>query len=248
MICGCLAIVMAFEGNLVWAAYLVGIAAVFDFLDGFSARILNVSSPIGKDLDSLTDMVTFGVVPGIVMFKMIGFSFSEQIFGAFLNSIVTNKELGIEPYFVYSSFLAFLITVFSAIRLAKFNNDTRQTESFIGLPTPANAIFICSIPLVVGLENINDITTFPTSGLNSIIINTGFLLVLTLILSYLLVAEIPLFALKFKSFSWKGNEIRYVFLGLSLGLLIGLQYLGIPLIIILYILMSLINNLIQKRN
>jgi len=246
LVCGCLAIVMAFEGNLVWVAYLIGIAAVFDFLDGFAARLLKVSSPIGKDLDSLTDMVTFGVAPGIVMFKMIGFSFSKQIFGAFLNSLVSNHDLGIEQYFVYSCFIAFLITVFSAIRLAKFNNDSRQSDSFIGLPTPANAIFICSIPLVVGLDNINDITTFPTSGLNSIIIDPLFLLILTLVLSYLLVAELPLFALKFKSFEWKGNEIRYVFLGLSLGLLIGLQYLGIPLIIILYILISLINNLFSK--
>lgn len=246
LLCGCLAIVKAFDGNLVWAAYLVGVAATFDFLDGFAARLLKVSSPIGKDLDSLADMVTFGLVPGIVMFKMIGFSFSKQYFGVFLNSFVSEHELGIEQYFIYSTVFAFSIVVFSAIRLAKFNNDARQTESFIGLPTPANAIFICSIPLVVGLNKVNDITTFPMTGLNSIIINPFFLLGLTFVLSYLLIAELPLFALKFKSFGWNGNEIRYVFVGLSLGLLIGLQFLGIPLIIILYIVLSVINNLFFK--
>ncbi len=246
LLCGCLAIVRAFDGDLVWAAYLVGIAAIFDFLDGFAARFLKVSSPIGKDLDSLADMVTFGLVPGMVMFKMIGFSFSKQYFGVFLNSFVSNHELGIEQYFIYSTVFAFSIVIFSAIRLAKFNNDTRQSESFIGLPTPANAILICSIPLVVGLNDVNDFMTLPMTGLNSIIINPCFLLGLTAVLSFLLIAPLQLFALKFQSFDWKGNEIRYVFLGLSLGLLIGLQFLGIPLIIILYIVLSIINNLFFK--
>ncbi len=246
LLCGCFAIVKAFDGDLVWASYLVGTAAIFDFFDGFVARLLKVSSPIGKDLDSLADMVTFGLVPGIVMFKMIGFSFSKQYFGAFLNSFVSEHEAGIEQYFIYSTVLAFSIVIFSAIRLAKFNNDTRQSESFIGLPTPANTILICSIPLIVGLNDVNDFMTLPMKGLNSIIINPYFLLSLTAVLSYLLIAELPLFALKFKSFGWKGNEIRYVFLGLSLGLLIGLQFLGIPLVIFLYIVLSFVNNLLKK--
>jgi CDP-diacylglycerol--serine O-phosphatidyltransferase len=247
LLCGCLAIVQAFEGNLVWAAYFVGIAALLDFLDGFAARQLNVISPIGKDLDSLADMVTFGLVPGVVMYKLIGFSFSKHIFGIFLNVFLNEKELGMEQYLVYSAFLGFSITVFSAIRLAKFNNDQRQVDSFIGLPTPANAILICSLPLIADLNNVRDITTFPLFGLDSLLINPYFLLSLTAVLSFLLVAPIPLFALKFKTFSWNGNQIRYVFLGISFILLITLQFIGIPLVIILYLLISIINNLLNRK-
>ncbi len=239
--------VQAFEGNLVWAAYWVGIAAVLDFLDGFAARILKVVSPIGKDLDSLADMVTFGVVPGVVMYKLINFSFSKHLFGIFLNVFMNDKKLGMEQYLVLLAFLGFAITIFSAIRLAKFNNDPRQSDSFIGLPTPANAILICSLPLIANLNNVRDITTFPLFGLDSLLIDPYFLVTLTIVLCYLLIAPIPLFAMKFKSFGWEGNQIRYVFLGLSIGLLIGLQYIGIPLIIFLYILMSIINNLLNRK-
>ena len=107
LLCGCLALVQAFEGNLVWAAYWVGIAAVLDFLDGFAARLLNVVSPIGKDLDSLADMVTFGLVPGVMMYKLIGFSFSKHIFGVFMNVFFNEKELGMEQYLVFTAFLGF---------------------------------------------------------------------------------------------------------------------------------------------
>lgn len=224
LLCGCLAIVQVFEGNLNWAAYLIGIAAIFDFFDGFAARLLGVSSPIGKDLDSLADMVTFGVVPGVIMYKLI--------FLLYLNANISVSFELIEKK-LYLCYVAFLIPIFSAIRLAKFNNDTRQTESFIGLPTPANAIFIASLILI------------PTEYTERF--TPGILCLLSLTLSLLLVAPIPLFALKFKSFGWKGNEIRFVFLSLSLGLLIGLQFLGIPLIIILYIVLSVINNLLNRK-
>ena len=221
LLCGCLAIVKAFEGDLIWAAYLVGIAAVLDFFDGFMARLLHVSSPIGKDLDSLADMVTFGLVPGVVMFKLIqsSLSFNENSFN----------------YMPSICYVAFIIPIFSAIRLAKFNNDSRQTDSFIGLPTPANAIFICSLVFIFDAQYSNqDIPLF---------YQPYTLLFISCILSFLLIAELPLFALKFKSFSWKGNEIRFVFLLLSLLLLITLQFIGIPLVIVLYILMSVINTL-----
>lgn len=243
LLCGCLAIVQAFEGNLVYSAYLVGLAAIFDFFDGFAARLLRVASPIGKDLDSLADMVTFGVVPGFVMFKLIfmgllvygidGLS-SEgwTIYPPLSVNGATNERMILPEYVIYS---AFLIPVFSAIRLAKFNNDNRQSDSFIGVPTPANAIFICSIPLI---SEHNDI---------SFVLNPYVLIITTIIFSLLLISEIPLFALKFRNFSWRGNRIRYTFLGLSLLLLITLQYVGIPLIIILYILMSLVTNFYLKR-
>lgn len=239
LLCGCLAIVQAFEGNLVWAAYLVGLAAIFDFFDGFAARLLRVTSPIGKDLDSLADMVTFGVVPGIVMFQLIRESSLLVIDGPAVGgwTIYPPSQMArdlplINQVLIYS---VFIIPVFSAIRLAKFNNDTRQTTSFIGLPTPANAIFICSIPLIL---RYSDIGFMPSPYMLSIT---------SLVLSLLLVSEIPLFALKFKFFGWRGNRVRYVFLALSLLLLITLQFVGIPLIIILYVLMSLITNAYLKR-
>lgn len=223
LLCGCLAIVKAFEGDLVLSAYLVGLAAIFDFFDGFAARLLRVVSPIGKDLDSLADMVTFGVVPGVMMYKLLGAG-------------ILNYNLGNNQMPLSLSLLAFTITIFSAIRLAIFNNDTRQTSSFIGVPTPAVAIFICSIPLI--LQNNSSETIF----------NNPFLLGLTtIIFSFLLVSELPLFALKFKSFGWKGNRTKFIFLGISILLLILFKFVGIPLIIILYIVMSLITHLYMNR-
>ncbi len=254
LLCGCLAIVKSFEGDLVWAAYLVGIAAVLDFLDGLAARLLKVSSPIGKDLDSLADMVTFGLVPGIVMFQMI--SFSNLLY----------------PFDLFHSlkYFAFIIPIFSAIRLAKFNNDTRQSDSFIGLPTPANAMIICSIPLIFafegsGVDRLQDIaqnfkgnhTSMKeefvlgsiTFGEKILLwsLNQYVLCLMSCILSLLLIAPIPLFALKFKNFGWADNKIRYIFLALSLILLAVFQFLGIALIIIFYILFSLVNNSINKQ-
>lgn len=222
LLCGCLGVVQAFEGNLVWAAYLVGIAAVLDFFDGFAARLLKVSSPIGKDLDSLADMVTFGFLPGIVMFVLLATS-------------VDVTEAMFYPGTEYLKYIAFMIPVFSALRLAKFNNDTRQSDSFIGVPTPANAMLICSLPLMLEFNNFE------------FILDPILLSVLTVVMSLLLVAELPLFALKFKHFKWAGNEIRFVFLALSLILLIVLQFLGIALVILLYILLSLINNILLKK-
>lgn len=252
LLCGCLAIVQAFEGNLVWAAYLVGIAAVLDFFDGFAARLLKVSSPIGKDLDSLADMVTFGVVPGIVMYQLIQVSSNNT-------SIVNLRSHDPSFLVLVIKYFAFLIPIFSAIRLAKFNNDTRQSDSFIGVPTPANAVLICSLPLILYynfsyyfLSQSNNIlplisVTGTDTVVGGVILEPIRLCLLSLIMSLLLVAELPLFALKFKHFKWKDNEIRFVFLGLSVVLLATLQFVGIPLVIILYILMSVINNFFFKK-
>ena len=223
LVCGCIAIVCAFEGNLVWSAYLVGIAAVLDFLDGFAARILKVHSEIGKQLDSLADMVTFGVVPGMVMLVLIHESLLEN--KKWVSYLFYDKQIPIPV-------LAFFITIFSALRLAKFNIDTRQTDSFIGLPTPANALLICSLPLIIKYS----------PELRYVVMNSQLLLFLTFLLSYLLIAELPLFALKFKNFGWADNKIRYVFLIISLVLLIVFQFVAIPLIIFLYIIMSVVNN------
>ena len=223
LFCGCLAIVQAFEGNLEWAAYLVFLAAILDFFDGFAARMLKVTSPIGKDLDSLADMVTFGVVPGIVVFQYLNAiegSMSQYTF------ILNEYE--------WLNYSAFILAIFSAVRLAKFNNDIRQSDSFIGLPTPANAIFWCSI---IFLQDSKTALSF---------INPYSMMVGVFLFSMLLISEIPLFALKFRHFTWSGNRLRFSFLGMSLLLLIAFQLQGIPLIIIVYILFSVVVDLVQN--
>ena len=190
----------------------MGLSAVFDFFDGLLARALHVSSPIGKDLDSLADVVSFGVVPG-----------------AFLFDLLRQSSSGLPTWLPYAGFV---VTVFSALRLAKFNNDTRQSDSFIGLPTPACTLVVASLPLILGNDQF---------ALSPYILNPWVLLPLTVVLSGLLVAELPLFALKFKSFRWQDNQVRFVFLLLSLGLLIGLGAAAIPLIILLYVLLSVLS-------
>lgn len=214
---GCLALYFAFNDNLIYTAYLVGIAAVFDFLDGMVARILHAYSEIGKQLDSLADMVSFGVVPGVVMFMLL--------------SKIGDSFIGIPGNIL--PFAGFLITIFSALRLAKFNIDTRQTTSFIGLPTPACTIFVASLPLIL---------EYGGMGTFELILNHFFLLLTTVILSYLLIAELPLFALKFTSLKWRDNSVRFIFLGLSLVLLALFKFAAIPMIIVLYVLLSVVKR------
>jgi CDP-diacylglycerol--serine O-phosphatidyltransferase len=218
LFCGCLAIYFAFHGNLIFSAYLVGLAALFDFLDGMLARVLKAYSEIGKQLDSLADMVSFGVVPGVMMFHLIGQSLEGQT--TFLGLSAT-----VFPFF------GFIITIFSALRLAKFNIDTRQTTSFIGMPTPACSIFVSSLPLILANDSF---------GVSTFIINPGVLAALTLMLSYLLVAEIPLFALKFKNLTWKDNSIRFIFVLLAVMLSLFFHFTAVPFIIALYILLSIL--------
>ena len=222
LLCGCLALTFIFQNNLVTGAYLVGIAAVADFFDGLLARALRVSSPIGKDLDSLADMVSFGVVPGAIMFKLMSKATGFDSWGYL--------PAGPYPWTLYVAiFFSFLITIFSALRLAKFNNDTRQTSSFIGLPTPACTLVVASLPLILAHD---------TFGLASLLLNPWLLLTLTVVLSGLLVAELPLFALKFKNLKWLGNRRRFIFVGLALGLVGWLHAAGIPLAVLLYVLLS----------
>ena len=211
LLCGCLALTFIFRGELVLGAYLVGVAAVADFFDGLLARALRVSSPIGKDLDSLADMVSFGVVPGAVIFKLLSHA----------------AEYG--GVAIWLPYAAFLVTIFSALRLAKFNNDTRQTTSFIGLPTPACTLVVASLPLILANDQF---------GVKDIILNPWLLLGLTILLSGLLVAELPLFALKFKNLKWLGNRRRFIFVALALVLVITLRAAGIPLAVLLYVLLS----------
>jgi CDP-diacylglycerol--serine O-phosphatidyltransferase len=216
---GCIAVVTVFDQKLTMTSLLIGIAIVFDFLDGMAARILHAKSDIGKQLDSLADIVSFGVAPGMIIYKLLDTSIA--------NAGLTQFPIGIIPYF------SILIPVFSALRLAKFNIDTRQTDIFYGLPTPANAIFLASLPLILA-------ATTPEQWIHTLISNAYFLLIVTLVFSGLLVANIRLFSLKFTNFSWHLNRLRYVFLFLSLTLIILLKFIALPLIIIMYILISLI--------
>ena len=235
LLCGCLALVKAFEGNLHWAAYLVGIAMVLDFLDGFTARMLKAYSAVGKDLDSLADMVTFGVVPGVVMFKMISFLTGTYLRTLSWETIKYNPE-SLLPY------AGFVIVIFSALRLAMFNNDTRQTDSFIGLPTPANAMLICSLPLVFNFESYQEF-----NGAASFLMDAKNLGIISCVLSLLLITDLPLFSLKFRNYRWKENRIRFIFLLCALLLLITLGVGGIPLIIVFYILLSIVDNIFLKK-
>lgn len=226
LIAGSISIVFAIEGQLEQAAGMIGVAAIFDFFDGFAARMLNVSSEFGRELDSLADVISFGLAPGMILYGL-------------LSNTDTCPDLYLAGRNIFP-FIAFLIPAFSAYRLAKFNLDTRQTDSFIGLPTPANAILIASFPLIAsqGINYLNiDMEIF-----THIITHAGFLIPFVFLFSWLLIAEIPLMSLKFKTFKWGDNNIRYSFLIASLLLFIFFLYLSVPLIIILYLLLSFYGN------
>ena len=212
---GCLAIVWAYQGNYQVALGFILLGAVFDFFDGMLARALLAYSPLGKELDSLADDITFGVAPSMIVFSL----FKEVSVPAFLSPVA-----GYLPY------AAFLIAVFSALRLAKFNIDTRQTSSFIGVPTPANALFWGA--LVVGAHDF----------LVSDFFNACYLLLLVGFTSWLLVAEIPMFSLKFKNLFWRDNKVQFVFLLGCVPLVLFLGIAGLAAIIIWYALLSLITQ------
>ncbi|MBF9224146.1 CDP-alcohol phosphatidyltransferase family protein [Hymenobacter ruricola] len=217
LLCGCLALTEIFAGRLENGAWFVAAAAAADFADGLLARALRVSSAIGKDLDSLADMVSFGVVPGAILAHLLA---GHVLFGS-----------GTEPMsnWVWMPYFGFLVTIFSALRLAKFNNDTRQTTSFIGLPTPACTLVVASLPLILAHDQF---------GLKAFVLNPLVLLGLTVLLSGLLVAELPLFALKFKTLRWADNRRRFLFLLLAAGLLLALRAAAVPLVVLLYVLLS----------
>ncbi len=231
LLCGCIALVFAANNKLNLAAYFVFAGIFFDFFDGLVARKLNVQSELGVQLDSLADMVTSGVVPGLVMCQLIAEVTGDVIPLKFWgDQIATWHGLNIRPL----PLIGFLITLSSAYRLAKFNIDEEQVSYFKGLPTPANALLILSLPLILSLQG-NDMV-------NSLILNKWTLIALTFLSAFLLNAPVKLFALKFKSWGFAQNATRYTFLLFSLVLLIVLQFLAIPIIILLYIVMSLLKK------
>lgn len=223
LFCGCLGVIQVFQGEIINAVYLIFLAALFDFLDGFVARMLKVSSPIGKDLDSLADMVTFGFLPGMIVYY-------------YFNQISEIENL---------KYLALIIPIFSALRLAKFNNDPRQSDIFIGIATPTNAFLVASLPLIEYFSEFQ--------FLNDFFLSIPFLVFLSIGMSLMLVSEIPFLALKFKHFKFKGNESRFILLFLAIVLLIFLKFVALPFIVLIYMVLSLANykklkNEIQSRN
>ena len=210
---GCVGIVLAFKGELVAAAYAIFLSAIFDFFDGLASRVLKSFSGIGKDLDSLADMVSFGVLPAVIMYQL------------FLEAHQIEK---VSPWL---NFIAFLIPVFSALRLAKFNTDTRQAENFIGLPTPANAILIASFPIILSHHN---------QFYSPYLLNPYVLLCLVIIMCSLLVAEMPMMSLKFKTSDFNENIYRYLLLLFSAILILFFKFAAVPVVIFIYIVLSVV--------
>lgn len=205
--------------NLALASFLILLATLFDFADGFAARLLNAQSAIGGQLDSLADMVTFGVAPSLILYKLLGEAYSQQA-----------ESLGFSSMVLWP---ALFIGICGAIRLAKFNIDPEQSDEFKGLPIPAAALFVISLPLII-LDN--------PFGINSILLNPYVLYGIILFIGLMMVSNRPMLTLKFKSFAWKDNQSRYMLIILCATSIIALQYLGIPIAILIYIGFSLISN------
>jgi len=215
LLSGVIGIIWVLDGNIKAGAYFIILAAVLDFFDGFAARLLGVQGEIGKQLDSLADLVSFGVLPGFVLFQLAAAS-------------SPNYWL---PYFTL------IVPLFSAMRLAKFNLDTRQSDRFIGLPTPANALFLSTLPFMASRWE------FVESSLSSIAV----LILIAWIFAILLLVELPLIALKFKNYSPSENVFRYLLIALALGLVLGFGLAGIPILILAYIGLSMVENGLQRE-
>ena len=216
LISGCIATYYAFMGNFQLALLFIIIGAVFDFFDGMVARLLHVSSPIGKELDSLADDITFGFAPSAIVFSYL------------------------EPETELLPFVVFVMAAFSALRLAKFNLDERQAMGFIGLPTPANALFWGA--LIVGAGEWMKTAPFIGANLSLVILGGVF------ISCWLLIAEIPMFALKFKTWGWKGNEVKYIFLLTCIPLLLLFKISGLAVIIAWYVVLSIVSHYFISKN
>jgi CDP-diacylglycerol--serine O-phosphatidyltransferase len=291
---GSLAIFFALTGHLSWAPWCIFISAVLDFFDGFAARKLGVSGELGKQMDSLADMVTFGLAPGIIVAVLINLSLTTNIENRanFVHSLPSETEeqsnikanymkdapdllvnaslqnhsramhfnKGLEqekehggikesPFWAsYLPFIGLLITIFSLYRLAKFNLDTRQTQGFIGLATPANTIFFAGLPLILSSYFANPDLAEWQKSLALLLLDYRTLIVFSIVMSILLISEIKMFSLKIKGFGWQGNEIRYIFIAICIGLLAILQLWAFPFIILVYIMISLGQHFFTPKN
>ncbi len=229
LLSGSIASLLAFEGYLLYAAAFIILASVFDFFDGMSARLLKVSSPMGKELDSLSDLISFGFAPSVILYSLLKQIMFHDIRFVDLHTINFSQILILVS--------PLLIAVFSGLRLAKFNVDERQTSSFVGLPTPANALLIASLPLILSSNNY--------AYFHNLILNVYFLIPLIFIQSYLLVAEFPMFSFKFKNLKFSDNKIRYIFLIFAIAIIVIFKLAAIPLIIFMYIIFSAVNNWVK---
>ncbi len=214
LLAGCLGLYFVMQSKLEYAAYMIFISLVCDFLDGFLARLLHAYSDIGKELDSLADVVSFGILPSFILLNLV-----EQSCG---------NQCTIGLFGFYKPFLVFSLALMSAYRLAKFNVDTRQTDQFIGVPTPANGLLVASLPLIIHFQP--EYTNY--------ILNFKGILIYSVIMSYLLVSELPLMAFKFKTWDWKSNQIKFIFLFYCIAALVMLKFVAFPIIVISYILLS----------
>lgn len=220
LISGCIATHCAFLGNIQLALLWIIVGAVFDFFDGMSARLLKVSSPIGKELDSLADDITFGFAPSAIIFYELS---------------VMDYPSVLLPIKDYVPYFAFLMAAYSALRLAKFNLDERQSLGFIGLPTPANALFWGA--LFVGAQSFMESASYMVA----------VVLLMVCLSCWLLIAEIPMFALKFKQWGWKGNEVKYIFIISCIPLLVFFGITAFSVIIAWYVVLSVCVNLRSKK-
>lgn len=217
LVSGCLSILFLTLGMPIKAAIMIFVAGIFDFLDGFAARLLHTQSPIGADLDSLSDVVSFGVAPGFIMFYLM----SNAIYPVF-------SMVWVVP--VSWAYLAFLLPVFAAVRLAKFNNDDTQVTSFRGLPAPAMALFVASLPMALAqVEHLADgaLRFWACVGI-------------TLVFAFMMVSNIRFFSFKMKSFAWKGYELQWIFLIVAVAGFAIFRFVALPFIILLYILLSVL--------
>jgi CDP-diacylglycerol---serine O-phosphatidyltransferase len=219
LFCGCIAIVLVFSGSYTHASVMIMIAAVFDFLDGTAARLLNARSELGKQLDSLADIVSFGVAPSCIMYALL----------------MNLSGYPVSSYIQLHALPAFFIALFSAIRLAKFNIDDIQSDSFHGLPTPANALFISALPFI-------QLHSFTKGGLHELVgvwfDNYYVLLILSLLLCFMLISNLPMMGLKFKSLKWKTNQYKYILLFISLIMTLLAGFSAAPFVLMFYVLLS----------
>lgn len=273
LLSGTASIVFAFSGRLELAVLAIILGAIFDFFDGFTARMLKQPSELGKQLDSLADMITFGVAPGVIVFVLLILSGANDIIlsqggkagelwmegtmghsvhywiSTYLNDLVGNKTVYLPNHFtgwyLFQPFIAFIIPFFSLFRLAKFNLDSRQATGFIGLPTPANSLFFAAFALMLwdgfGTDNWK-------ATLSMFLIKGIVLIPLIITFSLLLISEIPLFSLKFSNFKRTGNEVRFLFLILSLIIILVLLSWAIPIIVLMYLILSIVSNKLSKQH
>jgi CDP-diacylglycerol---serine O-phosphatidyltransferase len=221
---GCAATVSILEGRFMPAFWFLVAAGVADYADGMVARALNVRSPLGKELDSLADLVSFGVAPGAILYMLL---------------VLGPVDAPVAGGANYAALPAFVLTVFSGLRLAKFNLDERQTEGFIGLATPSSALFVTGLMLVYA---------FDTYGLSEWVARPAFLYAVVIGLSALLVSEIPMFSLKISKAGWRGNGVRLIFVAVSLSMLVLLRELALSLIVVFYVVLNAGLYLFKKNN